>query len=95
MTSRRATALLALLAAVAPLATARAAPPEPEMRRIVLEDDAVRIEEVRVRGQVQRISVTPKAAGARPFEIVPADPARDVSQQRGLTGQRLWNLFSF
>jgi len=65
------------------------------MRRIVLEDDAVRIEEVRVRGQVQRISVTPKAAGARPFEIVPADPARDISQQRGLTGQRLWNLFSF
>lgn len=95
MTPRCATALLALLTAFALPATARAATPEPEMRRIVLEDDAVRIEEVRVRGQVQRISVTPKAAGARPFEIVPADPARDVSQQRGLTGQRLWNLFSF
>ncbi len=95
MTPRRATALLALLAALALPSMAQAAPPEPEMRRIVLEDDAVRIEEVRVRGQVQRISVTPKAAGARPFDIVPADPARDVSQQRGLTGQRLWNLFSF
>lgn len=95
MTPRCATALLALLAGLALPTAARTAPPEPEMRRIVLEDDAVRIEEVRVRGQVQRISVTPKAAGARPFEIVPADPARDVSQQRGLTGQRLWNLFSF
>jgi hypothetical protein len=96
MTPRCATVLLALLPALAlPSTVLGAPPPEPEMRRIVLEDDAVRIEEVRVRGQVQRISVTPKAAGARPFEIVPADPARDVSQQRGLTGQRLWNLFSF
>lgn len=95
MTPRCATGLLALLATLALPPMALAAAPEPEMRRIVLEDDAVRIEEVRVRGQVQRISVTPKAAGARPFEIVPADPARDVSQQRGLAGQRLWNLFSF
>jgi hypothetical protein len=76
-------------------AAAAARAGEPEVRRVVLEDDAVRIEELRVRGQVQRITVTPKAAGARPYEIVPADASRDASQPRGLAGQRVWNLFSF
>jgi hypothetical protein len=92
------TCAMCLLALAASTSAAVAAPPsggEPETRRVVLEDDAVRIEELRVRGQVLRISVTPKAAGARPYEIVPADASRDLSQQRGLTGQRLWNLFSF
>jgi hypothetical protein len=68
---------------------------EPEVRRVVLEDDAVRIEELRVRGQVRRITVTPKTAGARPYDIVPADASRDASQPHGLAGQRVWNLFSF
>jgi hypothetical protein len=68
---------------------------EPEVKHAVLEDDAVRIEESRVRGQVQRILVTPKAAGARPYEIVPADASRDLSQHRGIAGQRLWHLLSF
>ena len=58
-------------------------------------DDAVRIEELRVRGQVQRILVTPKVAGARPYDIVPADASRDSSQHRGLAGQSLWHVFSF
>lgn len=80
--------------AAAPAGTA-SRPGEPEVRRVVLEDDAVRIEELRVRGQVQRITVTPKTAGTRPYEIVPADASRDASQTRGLAGQRVWNLFSF
>ncbi len=90
-----ATCLLALAASTPLAVAAPAAVGEPEVRRVVLEDDAVRIEELRVRGQVQRISVTPKTPGSRPYEIVPADASRDLSQQRGLTGQRLWNLFSF
>ncbi|MFO1220376.1 MAG: hypothetical protein U1E89_18595 [Burkholderiaceae bacterium] len=85
--------------APAPAAAASATAPgrsgEPEVRRVLLEDDTVRIEELRVRGQVQRITVTPKTAGAKPYEIVPGDASRDASQPRGLAGQRVWNLFSF
>jgi hypothetical protein len=68
---------------------------EPEIKRTVVEDDKVRIEELRVRGQVQRITVSPKASGVRPYEIVPPDAGRDASQNKGLSGQRLWQLFSF
>jgi len=68
---------------------------EPEIKRTVVEDDKVRIEELRVRGQVQRILVSPKASGVRPYEIVPPDPGRDASQNKGLSGQRLWQFFSF
>jgi hypothetical protein len=68
---------------------------EPEIKRSVIEDDKVRIEELRVRGQVQRILVSPKASGIRPYEIVPPDPGRDASQNKGLSGQRLWQFFSF
>lgn len=100
MNTTRVASLLALLAGLAATATTWAAErtprsAEPEARRVVLEDDAVRIEELRVRGQVQKISVTPKTAGARPYEIVPPDASRDASQPRGLAGQRVWNLFSF
>jgi hypothetical protein len=68
---------------------------EPEVKHSVVEDDQVRIEELRVRGQVQRITISPKASGVRSYEIVPPDPGRDVSQNKGLSGQRLWQLFSF
>jgi hypothetical protein len=68
---------------------------EPEVKHSVVEDDRVRIEELRVRGQVQRITVSPKASGVRPYEIVPPDPGRDASQNKGLSGQRLWQFFSF
>ena len=89
-------ALLAL-AAVAPIAAAQVpSKAEPEIKRTVVEDDRVRIEELRVRGQVQRITVSPKASGVRPYEIVPPDAGRDASQQsKGLSGQRLWSVFSF
>jgi hypothetical protein len=68
---------------------------EPEIKRSVVEDDKVRIEQLRVRGQVKSIMVSPKASGVRPYEIVPADGGRDESQNKGLSGQRLWQLFSF
>jgi len=69
---------------------------EPQIKRTVIEDDKVRIEELRVRGQVQRITVSPKASGVRPYDIVPPDAGRDASSpSKGLSGQRLWQLFSF
>jgi hypothetical protein len=91
---------IAGLASTLALAQADSAPregtPEPQVRRTVLQDDAVRIDELRVRGQVQRITVTPKRGGG-PYEIVPATVARDPSQ-RGASpaaGQRVWSIFSF
>ena len=68
---------------------------EPAVKRTVIEDDQVRIEELRVRGQLQRITVSPKASGVQPYQIVPPE-GRDMSQQsKGISGQRVWQLFSF
>ena len=71
---------------------------EPKVQRIVVEDDNVRIEELRVRGQSQRIVVQSKVAGAPPYEIRPADPGRDPSQplqDRRSAGQSVWHVLSF
>ena len=71
------------LAAVGPTAAAQVpSKAEPEIKRTVIEDDKVRIEELRVRGQVRRIVVSPKASGVRPYEIVPPDAGRDVARKR-------------
>ena len=72
---------------------------EPAVRRTVIEDSGARIEELRVRGQVQRITVTTKLGGTTRYEIIPADGARDMSEgassTRGAAGKRVWNLMSF
>jgi len=83
----------------APAADAPAEPrrtPEPNVQRIVSEDDNVRIDEVRVRGQTTQISVHSKTAGGSRYEILPGEAGRDPSLQdkRG-AGQRVWRLFSF
>jgi hypothetical protein len=92
-----------LLGLAAPALAQQADPPqrgsEPKVQRIVVEDDAVRIDELRVRGQTQRIVVQPKKGGMRPYEIVPADGGRDMSQSyasgRGAAGQRVWHVLNF
>jgi hypothetical protein len=70
-----------------------------KVERIVIEDDANRIEEVRVGGQTQSVTVQPKA-GAPGYEIQPTDLARSRpgDHREGLSGahgQRVWNLFKF
>ena len=75
----------------------RAGPPEPQVQRIVSEDDQVRIEELRVRGLTQRVVVKPRHAAE--YEVVPTAGGRDPSQGRsgsqGAAGQRVWNFFKF
>jgi hypothetical protein len=61
----------------------------------VIEDDNVRIEEARVRGQPQRITVQPKVGTSRAYEIIVAPGGKDPSQDRGAAGQRTWTLFAF
>ena len=68
---------------------------EPAVERKVTEDDGVRIEELRVRGQTQRIVVQSKLGNARAYEIVPANGGRDLSQDRRIIGQRVWSVLSF
>ncbi len=91
-----------LAAAPAPAADSAApAPARPaanaaNIDRRIEEDDQVRIEETRARGESQRIVVKPKMAGAKEYEIVPATGAVDPSQRhRRGTGERVWRLFSF
>lgn len=99
-----------LAAALAPLAFAAAAaaaaeapavpaagPAEPAVQRSVTEDDAVRIEELRVRGQTQSITVTNKQRALRgtQYEVMPPSGARDPSQKGQAGGQRVWRLFEY
>ena len=60
----------------------------------VLEDEHVRIEESRARGQLQRVTVRNKQSGTA-YEIIVSPGGRDPSQARGASGQRAWSLFDF
>ena len=62
------------------------------MKQTVQEDDNTRIEELRVRGETQRIVVKSKVGGAPAYEIVPPNAGRSVA---GASGQRVWHLLSF
>ena len=60
------------------------------------EDEQVRVEELRVRGESRHITVQPKLPGARPYEIVPASGALDPSQRgRRTPGTSQWRVLSF
>jgi hypothetical protein len=92
--------LLAALVAAAPAFAQDAAPrPEPNVKLTVIEDEGARIEELRVRGQAQRIVVSPKVGPKSRYEIVTGDGSRDLSDgvggARGAVGQRVWNVLSF
>ena len=72
---------------------------EPRIQHIVTEDDAVRIEELRVRGQLVKATVHPKD-GSPPYEIIVGDGSRELSTEgrnnsRGATGKRVWQVLSF
>lgn len=86
-------AVLTLLAVAASAAAAQA--PEPQVQRQVIEDDNVRIEELRVRGQPQKLVVRPKTPGVAAYEILPPDPGRDTTPARRGAGQRVWRVLSF
>jgi hypothetical protein len=74
-------------------------PKEPVVKRTVIEDEGSRIEELKVRGQTQRIVVTPKVVTRQAYEIIPADGSRDMSDSasstRGAAGKRVWHVLSF
>lgn len=84
--------------AKAPAAPA-AASAEPRVQQIVIEDEGSRIEELRVRGATQRITVKPKVGTTQGYEIIVGDGSRDLSDgvntSRGAAGKRVWHVLSF
>lgn len=73
--------------------------PEVKVERIVQEDDKVRIEETRVRGLTQKVTVKNKDSKAPEYEILLGDSGRDIPTRqgadRGNAGARVWRLLSF
>jgi hypothetical protein len=71
---------------------------EPVVQETVIDDGRARIEELRVRGQLQRITVSPKGR-APSYEIIVGDGSRDFSEgvntSRGAAGKRVWNVLRF
>jgi hypothetical protein len=63
----------------------------------VIEDDDVRIEEVRgPRGDLQRITVYSKTTGLKAYEVIVGPAGRDALNARGgATGQRGWSILDF
>jgi hypothetical protein len=69
---------------------------EPSIRRSTVEDDNLRVDELRVRGETKRITVQGKRGGPTSYEIVPTEGGRDPSSgAKGSAGQRVWQVFSF
>lgn len=87
---------LPLLALCLACAAARAEAPEPQVQRQVSEDDQVRIDELKVRGQTQRIVVRNKSGQLKgsEYQVQPPSAAQDPSKGGPAPGQRTWS-FSF
>jgi hypothetical protein len=72
---------------------------EPDVKNTVIEDGGSRVEELKVRGNTTRISVTPKIGGTTRYEIITEDGSRDISDglsgNRGAAGKRVWRVLSF
>lgn len=66
------------------------------VQRLVSEDDHVRIDELRVRGQTQRLSVQNKGSGTPGYDILTPSAGHDPSREhRDAAGQRVWTVLSF
>ena len=71
---------------------------EPNVKRTVIDDSRARIEELRVRGQLQKVTVAPKG-GAPGYEILLGDGAHPIGDDPGTSrssaGKRVWNVLKF
>ena len=67
--------------------------PDPTIQRIHNQDAGSRIDELRVGGETQSITVQP-AANVPAYEIKPIDASRSGADS-GTAGSRFWNVFKF
>ena len=63
-------------------------------------DKGAHIEELKVRGQTKRITVTPKRGITKPYEILSDDStglgdASAAQTPHGNSGRRVWSVLSF
>ena len=63
--------------------------------RKVIEDGKVRIEETRLRGQAQTVTVQSKLPGVKAYEVILPPLGKDPSQDKGAAGKRTWSIFDF
>ena len=92
-------AALAQAPAPAPSPAPAKNPPEQRIEQIRTEDQGTRIDELRVGGQTQSITVTPKASSMPGYEIQPTEGTRARPTQRegaeSSSGPRVWNVLKF
>lgn len=76
-------------------------PPEPKVEQTVSEDDQVRIEELKVRGEAKKVTVKNKLTKAPDYEIVVNDAGRESAGGTGTgmpksgSGSRVWKVLKF
>lgn len=79
--------------------TSTTSPGEPGTRRLVIEDDNTRIEELHVRGEAQRVVVRSKRTNLPAWEIRPDSPGRTPAGEQRLprdtANTRMWRVMSF
>ena len=72
---------------------------EPNVKHTVTEDEGSKIDEMRVRGQVTQVVVTPKVGLTKPYEIIVSRSGREPVDGTGgansAVGKRVWNLLAF
>ena len=72
---------------------------EPNVKHTVIEDGGSKIDELRVRGQMQHVVVTPKIGTTRSYEIIMSRSGRDPVDGTGgansAVGKRVWNVLDF
>ena len=71
--------------------------PDKKIERIRTEDAGTRIDELRVGGETQQITVQPKTGGAA-YEVKPAEGARGTAPaaaSNDTNGSRVWNVLKF
>ncbi len=72
---------------------------EPAIQRTVIEDKLSKVEELRVRGQLQKVTVDNKGRAPN-YEVLTHDGARDIADGGivglgGAAGKRVWNVLRF
>src|ERR1700754_719736 len=77
----------------------RAGRDEPNVKHTVIEDEGSKIDELRVRGKVTHVTVTPKIGTTKSYEIVVSrsghEPLEGTGGANTSVGKRVWNVLAF
>jgi hypothetical protein len=74
-------------------------PSEPNVKHTVIEDKGSKIDELRVRGQLTHVIVTPKVGITKSYELIMSRSGREPPDGTGGVntgvGKRVWNVVNF